>query len=140
MKVVYNSFAGRYRDNPRAIYEALDARHDPTTHVWLADPARAHEFPATTATVALGSAECVGALETADVVVSNTHIEFDWVKRPGASYLQTWHGTPLKHIHMDSLWASPATVHLHNQDVRRWDVLLSPNVASTVVLRTAFGF
>src|SRR4051812_11150204 len=110
MKVVYNSFAGRYCDNPRAIYEALDARHDGTTHVWLADPGRAHEFPATTPTVPIGSAECIESLETADVVVSNTHIELDWTKRCGATYLQTWHGTPLKQIHGDSLWASPAKI------------------------------
>ena len=64
MKVVYNSFAGRYCDNPRAIYEALDARHDGMTHAWIADPARARDFPATTATVAIGTPECVQALET----------------------------------------------------------------------------
>src|SRR3712207_7709852 len=49
-------------------------------------------------------------LESADVVVSNTHIELDWNKSADTVYLQTWHGTPLKHIHFDSLWAPPGRV------------------------------
>jgi CDP-glycerol glycerophosphotransferase len=140
MRVVYNSFAGRYSDNPRAIYEALVAANRPMRHVWLADPTHQHGFPAGTETVRIGSDECIAALETADVVVSNTHIELDWRKAPTATYLQTWHGTPLKHIHFDSLWAPPGRVDYLTLDVRRWDCLLSPNRASTEVLRKAFGF
>jgi CDP-glycerol glycerophosphotransferase len=74
------------------------------------------------------------------MVVSNTHIELDWNKSPETRYLQTWHGTPLKHIHFDSLWAPPGRVAYLTEDVRRWDYLLSPNRASTELLRGAFGF
>ena len=41
MRLVYNSFEGRYSDSPRALYEALRRRGDDHEHVWLADPAHA---------------------------------------------------------------------------------------------------
>jgi CDP-glycerol glycerophosphotransferase len=140
VKVVYNSFDGRYSDNPRAVYEALVAADRPVTHLWLADPAHAHGFPAGTPTVEFGTPACLRALEEADVLVSNTHVELEWTKAPGARYLQTWHGTPLKHIHFDVLWAPPGRLDYLTHDVRRWDVLLSPNAASTGPLRQAFAF
>ena len=46
MKVVYNSYGGRYSDNPRAIYELLVGRDEGHNHVWLADPLHLHGFPA----------------------------------------------------------------------------------------------
>jgi CDP-glycerol glycerophosphotransferase len=140
VKFVHNSYSGRYSDNPRAIYEELVRSGHPGRHVWLADPAHAHGFPAGVETVQFGSERCIRELESADVVVSNTHIELDWQKAPGAVYLQTWHGTPLKHIHFDSLWAPPGRVAYLTEDVRRWDYLLSPNRPSTPLLRGAFGF
>jgi CDP-glycerol glycerophosphotransferase len=140
MKVVHHSCGGRYSDNPRAIYESLVASGHPGNHVWLMDPKHAHGFPAGIDTVEFGSERCIKELESADVVVSNTHIELDWHKSPETRYLQTWHGTPLKHIHFDSLWAPPGRVAYLTEDVRRWDCLLSPNRASTELLRGAFGF
>ena len=140
MKIVYNSFGGRYSDNPRAIYEFLVARGDDHEHVWLADSLHRHGFPADARTVPFGGVECIEALETADMVVSNTHIELEWTKAPGAEYLQTWHGTPLKHIHFDVFQAPPGRLDYLTLDVRRWDHLISPNAASTGPLRQAFGF
>jgi CDP-glycerol glycerophosphotransferase len=140
MKVVYNSYGGRYSDNPRAIYELLAARDQHHRHLWLMDPLHEHGFPSGLKTVRFGTPECLDALQTADVVVSNTHIELDWRKRPGAVYLQTWHGTPLKHIHFDVLQAPPGRLEYLSLDVARWDFLLSPNEASTGPLRQAFGF
>jgi len=89
MKIVYNSFGGRYSDNPRAIYELLVGRDEYHDHVWLADPLHRHGFPAGVTTVPFGGEECINALETADMIVSNTHIELEWTKAPGAEYLQT---------------------------------------------------
>ncbi len=140
MRVLYNSFAGQYSDSPRSIYERLTAREDRISHLWIADPARAAAFPPHVRTVPVGTEACRRALESADVVVSNTHIELDWQKSPSTLYLQTWHGTPLKHIHYDVLWAPPGRLDYLTQDVRRWDHLLSPNTVSTPRLRGAFGF
>lgn len=140
LKIVYDSFAGRYSDNPRAIYEELLRRYPAYEHVWLSDPLHGHGFPPGVRTASLDGPEARAHLESADLVVSNTHIELDWDKKPGAVYLQTWHGTPLKRIHFDVLWAPPGRLDYLTQDVHRWDLLLSPNDASTGPLRRAFGF
>src|SRR3954470_5286503 len=139
MKVVYNSFDGRYSDSPRVLYETYRDQY-PGEHVWLADPAHLHGFPAGTSTVPVSGPASVAALESADLVVANTHIELEWTKGPGATYLQTWHGTPLKRIHNDVLWAPEGRLRRLDQDIAKWDLLLSPNAASTPRLRKAFGF
>jgi CDP-glycerol glycerophosphotransferase len=82
----------------------------------------------------------LSGLEAADVVVANTHTEVEWRKAPGAVYLQTWHGTPLKRVHRDVLWAPPGVHERLQRDVDRWDVLLSPSPAATPLLRGAFRF
>lgn len=139
MRVVYNSFDGRFSDSPRTLYEAY-RNQVPGEHLWLVDPDHAHGFPVGADTVPIGSPGCVEALEAADLVVANTHLEMDWVKGPDAVYLQIWHGTPLKRIHHDVLWAPPGRLSALDVDVARWDYLVSPNTVSSPRLRAAFGF
>ncbi len=142
MNVVYDSFAGRYSDNPRALFEhrTKSGQGRGESHVWLCDPRHADTFPAGVTTVVHGGAEAVAALNEADLVISNTHIELDWCKKPGSIYLQTWHGTPLKRVHYDVLWAPEGRLEALNRDIARWDYLLSPNAASTPRLRKAFRY
>ncbi len=139
MKIVYHSFFGRYSDSPRALFERLSTRSD-LDQVWLAESAHQHNFPAEVTTVPVGSSEAVEALESADVVIANTHTEVEWTKRPGSTYLQTWHGTPLKRIHHDVLWAPAGRLARLDRDIAKWDLLLSPNAVSTPRLRQAFAF
>ncbi|SDS63428.1 CDP-glycerol glycerophosphotransferase [Friedmanniella luteola] len=140
MKVVYDAFEGRYSDNPRALYEQMRYRDPGDRHTWLCDPRFADGFPAGVDTVRYGSRAARAALEEADLVVANSHLDFDWDKKPGAVYLQTWHGTPLKRIHHDVLWAPEGVLPRLDLDVARWDYLLSPNAISTPRLRDAFDF
>jgi CDP-glycerol glycerophosphotransferase len=135
--LVYNSFAGAFSDSPRAVFERL--RDVPGhRHVWLAAERHAAAFLPGVETVPYGSPEAVAALEAADVVVANTHTDFEWSKRPGTLYLQIWHGSPLKRVHRDILWSPPGLLDRLQRDVDRWDVLVSPNWASTPRLRHAF--
>jgi len=140
MRFVYDSLAGRYSDSPRAIYEQALRTLPDEEHLWLAAAAHLAAFPAGTPTVEHGSRESVELLESADVVVGNTHIELEWAKDPGTTYLQTWHGTPLKRIHRDVPAAPPGRTEGLQRDVDRWDLLVSPNAPSTPLLRGAFGF
>jgi CDP-glycerol glycerophosphotransferase len=139
MDVVYNSFAGRFSDSPRALFERL--REEPGhRHVWLADPRHAAAFPPGVETVAYGSPAAVAALESADVLIANSHTDFEWRKGPRMLYLQTWHGTPLKRVHWDILWSPPNLLDRLQRDADRWDLLLSPNAVSTPRLRRAFRY
>lgn len=140
MRIAYQSFEGRYSDSPRALYEAWVRERPGDVHTWLADPAHLAGFPAGVETVPAAGPECVAALEAADLLIANTHTDMEWNKRCGATYLQTWHGTPLKRIHNDALWAPAGRLARLAHDVNRWDILLSPNHASTDTLRRAFDF
>jgi CDP-glycerol glycerophosphotransferase len=120
------------------VHQALLRRGDPHEHVWLSDPQRRGGFPAGTTTVGIDTPAAVEALESADLVISDVHIELDWDKRADATYVQTWHGTPLKRVHHDVLLAPDGLLDRLSLDVDRWDVLLSPNGYSTEMLRQAF--
>src|SRR3954454_25359963 len=137
MRIVYNSFHGRFSDNPRALFERLQDRAG-LSHLWLADPAHAETFPVGVRTVPIDTQAATEALESADLLIANTHTEVEWTKPAGTTYVQTWHGTPLKRIHADVLWGPEWLVEHLSLDVERWDVLLSPNRYSTTTMRQAF--
>jgi CDP-glycerol glycerophosphotransferase len=141
VRIVWSTYRGLYADNPRAVYEGLVARGTPeATHTWLCTAATQHTFPPGVATVRYGTADARAALEAADVVVANDCMSMSWDKQPSTTYLQTWHGTPLKRIHHDVQPARPGWLDAPDLDVARWDHLLSPNAASTERLRGAFRF
>jgi CDP-glycerol glycerophosphotransferase (TagB/SpsB family) len=140
VKIVYVAFRGHFSDSPRALYRALLARGVDAEHTWLSSERTQPTFPADVATLTFGSPESIAALEAADLVVSNDHIPLDWEKRPGTTYLQTWHGTMLKRIHRDVLWAPEGRLDYLEHDIARWDHLLSPNPVTTPRLRKAFGY
>jgi CDP-glycerol glycerophosphotransferase len=139
VRILWHSFHGRYSDNPRALYERLRNRAE-LDHVWLAHPAHAATFPPRTIRVDVDGPDAREALESADLVVSNTHIDVPWRKPAGTTYAQTWHGTPLKRVHRDVLWAPEGRLDRLDRDVAAWDLLLSPNRASTPRLRSAFRY
>lgn len=139
VRIVYNSFHGRYSDNPRVLYERLAGRGS-LEHVWLAHPDHADSFPSDVATAPIESADAAAALESADLVIANTHTEVEWDKPASTTYVQTWHGTPLKRIHRDVLWAPEGRLNRLDRDVARWDLLVSPNKVSTPRLRHGFRY
>ncbi|HEX2551048.1 MAG TPA: CDP-glycerol glycerophosphotransferase family protein, partial [Nocardioidaceae bacterium] len=139
--IVYATFRGLFADNPRAIYEAIaaDPARADVTHTWLCNEKTRPTFPAGVQTVIYPSDEAAAALGAADVVVANDCMSMQWEKKPGAFYLQTWHGTPLKKIHHDAP-LRPGWLDNPDKDVARWDLLLSQNPLSTDRLSHAFRF
>jgi CDP-glycerol glycerophosphotransferase len=139
VRIVYNSFHGRYSDSPRAIYERLCGRPG-LEHVWLAHHEHRAAFPSEQVVVDVDGPQARVALESADLVIASSHTEVEWDKPAATTYLQTWHGTPLKRVHYDVLWAPPGRLDELDRDIARWDLLLSPNEVSTPRLRQAFGY
>jgi CDP-glycerol glycerophosphotransferase len=74
MRLVDNTFGGRFADGPRAIFDALGRAH---AHVWVADGAHRHALPEAVPTVELGTPEGVAVREAADVDVVKTQTEPD---------------------------------------------------------------
>ena len=141
--IVFSSWSGRYADNPRAISEELVRRGWPVEQVWLLNEA-AGPVPDHVRPVAPEGPEALAVLAEAPYIVSNDVLPHAFDKDPGTTYLQTWHGTPLKRIAFDvERWLFPDATQYETwlpRDVARWDVLLSPNAYSTGILRSAFRF
>jgi len=142
VKVVYFTFRGLFADNPRAVYEALlDRGPAALTHTWLCTPRTQSSFPRGVDTVLYGTPEAAAVLATADVVIANDCMSMEWEKRPGATYLQTWHGTPLKLIGFDNpRWRDNPGFSRVSRDYRKWDYLVTQNAFSSEVFRRAFRF
>ncbi|MDP9399529.1 MAG: CDP-glycerol glycerophosphotransferase family protein [Actinomycetota bacterium] len=141
--LVLSSWHGRHSDSPRAIARELARRGAPLRQAWIA--ADDVDLPAGVDRVHPGGEEERAALGAARWIVSNDVLPLDFAKAPGATYLQTWHGTPLKRIGFDVRHPTFPDAEYHyavelRRDVARWDVLLSPNRFSTEVLRRAFRF
>ena len=141
--VVFASWSSQYSDNPRAISEELQRRGAPVDHVFMLGE-NPGEVPAHVRGVAPESPEALAALESAPYIVSNDVLADDFRKAPGATYVQTWHGTPLKRIAYDvARWSFFKAIEYETwlpRDVARWDLLLSPNRHTTQVMRGAFRY
>ncbi|WP_169948786.1 CDP-glycerol glycerophosphotransferase family protein [Microbispora sp. H11081] len=151
---VYVSFDGRaYSDNPRAIYEERLRRGDESEHIWVVRdgafvPPGSRELGlgdgVTPTVVREGSREHYEALARARHIVSNGFLPQWFRTREDQVCLQTWHGTPVKHIGRDQAHMKreprPPVWHRQAVEVRGWDVLLSQSPWASGVLRKAFGY
>lgn len=109
--VVWESFAGNgMLCNPEALFRAVraDDRFAHLRHTWVLDDPAGH--PSVTAELAdddrsrvvvRRSAAYFRALSTAGYLVNNATFPAEFGKRPGQTYLNTWHGTPWKRMGHD---------------------------------------
>jgi CDP-glycerol glycerophosphotransferase len=140
--VLFDSWRGTYSDNPRAISEVLHERRSDLTQVWVAEAdARPPEWAEV---VRPGTRAYLTALGRASYVVTNIDMPGYYRKRRGTSYLQTWHGTPLKRIALDirgpAFAGDERFFDRVRSDVEKWDALISPNAFSTAIFTRAFGY
>lgn len=109
--VLYESFAGNgVLCNPEAIFRRLlvDPRYANLHHVWaISDPAARRAFDAEfvghprVRAVVRDSDAYWRVLSTAGVLINNATFPPQFEPRDGQIYLNTWHGTPLKHMGFD---------------------------------------
>ncbi|MFA1543281.1 bifunctional glycosyltransferase/CDP-glycerol:glycerophosphate glycerophosphotransferase [Actinomadura monticuli] len=144
---VFDSHDGtQYSCNPRAVYEEL-ARRDPgLEYVWVT---RDGQFSVDATgdteirTVLAGSREHYRVLARARYIVTNHGLPPWYFKRDGQTYLQTWHGTPLKrlaHDLRDMPYQRTERLDWMEWEVPRWDLLLSPSPYATQIMRRAFRY
>ena len=142
--VLFESWRGQFSDNPRAISEELHRRGADLRHVWVADPALTGELPAWVVPVAPESARHLAMMGRARYLVANGTVLGFNRKRRGTTFLQTWHGTPLKkigfHTKRDDSRTSRQAAKSLKRNIPDWDLLLSPNRFSTPILRDAFRY
>ncbi|WP_408990247.1 bifunctional glycosyltransferase/CDP-glycerol:glycerophosphate glycerophosphotransferase [Streptomyces stelliscabiei] len=99
--VVFESHLGRqYSDSPRAIYEEMRRQGLDFEAVW-SYTGRPEGFPADATLVRRWSLPYLRALARAAFWVDNQSFPLKLTKRPGTTYLQTWHGSALKRMGFD---------------------------------------
>ncbi|MGW6940560.1 bifunctional glycosyltransferase/CDP-glycerol:glycerophosphate glycerophosphotransferase [Streptomyces xanthophaeus] len=141
--VVYDAFQGTGAgDSPRAIHEELLRRGEKLEHVWLVRDGRA-EVPATARAVQYDSVESWELLARARYYVVNSNVPRNFLRRPGQTVVQTWHGTPIKQIGHDFVhdyYTSPEVLEGLEHDSAQWTLLASPSSYATPVLKRALGY
>ncbi|MFI6087517.1 CDP-glycerol glycerophosphotransferase family protein [Streptomyces sp. NPDC051218] len=99
--VVFESHLGKqYSDSPRAIYEEMRRQGLDFDAVWsYADSPEG--FPRDATLVRRWSLPYLKALAQAEFWVDNQSYPLKLTKRPGTTYIQTWHGSALKRMGFD---------------------------------------
>jgi CDP-glycerol glycerophosphotransferase len=99
--VVFESHLGRqYSDSPRAIYEEMRRQGLDFEAVW-SYTGRPKGFPADATLVRRWSLPYLRALARAEFWIDNQSFPLKLTKRPGTTYVQTWHGSALKRMGFD---------------------------------------
>jgi CDP-glycerol glycerophosphotransferase len=132
--------AKQYSDNPRYLYEAMVGQALPYRYVWAYrnDPSR---FPHQAVSVRRDSWRYYYEIARAGFIVDNQGLPPVVVRRRGQRYVQTWHGSPFKHMGYDEpkLARAPEKVRArHQAAVNRWDDFVVTSAWSEDVFRHAF--
>ncbi|MFJ3924060.1 CDP-glycerol glycerophosphotransferase family protein [Streptomyces sp. NPDC090022] len=97
--VVFESHLGKqYSDSPRAIYEEMVRQGVAFEAVWSYAGAKPTGFPKDATLVKRWSWPYLRALAQAEFWIDNQGFPLALTKRPGTTYIQTWHGTALKRM------------------------------------------
>ncbi|MGW5345422.1 bifunctional glycosyltransferase/CDP-glycerol:glycerophosphate glycerophosphotransferase [Streptomyces sp. NPDC004050] len=97
--VVFESHMGKqYSDSPKAIYEEMVRQGVAFDAVWSYAGAKPHGFPKEATLVKRWSWQYLRALAQAEFWIDNQGFPLALTKRPGTTYIQTWHGSALKRM------------------------------------------
>ncbi|RKQ34393.1 CDP-glycerol glycerophosphotransferase family protein [Oceanobacillus halophilus] len=146
--VVFESFLGKqYSDSPRAIFEYMQQYYPDYKMYWSIDRRYIDSFQdGNLNKVKRLSLKWLFLMARAEFWVSNSRLPL-WIPKPiHTTYVQTWHGTPLK-----KLAADMNEVHMPGtntekykknfiKEASKWDYLVSPNAYSTKIFKRAFHF
>lgn len=145
--VMFESFLGKqYSDSPRAIYEEWRRQNREERLIWSMDRRQLHHLPSDVEYVERLSLKWVYYMGRSKVWISNSRLP-NWLpKDPQTTYLQTWHGTPLKKLALDMQEVHMAETDRESykksftKESSKWDFLIAPNEYSSKIFRRAFAF
>ncbi|RTX69717.1 CDP-glycerol--glycerophosphate glycerophosphotransferase [Staphylococcus hyicus] len=141
--VVFESNVGKsVSDSPKVIYDALTAYRNDMEIVWVNNT----QYPFTDPNVK--SVERLSPsyfyyLSRAKYWVNNQNFPH-YISKPAATtYIQTWHGTPLKKMLNDvNVFEGRDAGYKDrvNSAIQKWDYLISPSPYATTCFKSAFNF
>nr|WP_286672957.1 CDP-glycerol glycerophosphotransferase family protein [Brevibacterium sp. RIT 803] len=139
--IVFESYNGKSaNDNPRAIFDAIQAKREEVPLYWSVRDRRI-DVPDGGIPVVEGTAAWHKAMATSRVWVNNNNFPYYTRKREGQFYLQTWHGTPIKKLLLDiSRREVPLSYRrIMRIEVPQWDLLLAQSEEAAKSLRASLG-
>lgn len=146
--IYFESFHGKqYSDNPKALYVYLKEYYPEYTLVW--GVTKGHEKPfldEKVSYVSRFSFKWFLTMPRAKMWVINTRTPSWLPKSPKTTYLQTWHGTPLKTIGIDIPdvkipgYTKESYTKEFREESKRWDYLVSPSDYATGIFKQAFAY
>ena len=140
--IVFESFFGKsYSGNPRYIYEALLRSNRHFRAVWVFQ-GKKFNIPGQVVQVHRGTDEYFRYIAKATYLVNNITFSLDY-KPEYTTYLQTWHGTPLKRLGLDiDIEEGPELEARETllKEAEKWDFLIAANTFSKEKFRSAFNY
>lgn len=148
--IIFESYSGKqFSCNPRAIFEYLEENKDKYDYqlIWSIDKRNKDLFDNSDVNyLRRFSLKWLWYMATAKYWVTNSRLPL-WIPKPrNTTYVQTWHGTPLKKLanDMDEVHMPGTTTEQYKRnflkEASKWDYLISPNAYSTEIFRSAFQF
>ncbi|GAB2583803.1 CDP-glycerol glycerophosphotransferase family protein [Microlunatus antarcticus] len=138
--IYLESFYGRGATcNPYAIDREIAARYPQLTRFWGVTDASI-PVPLGAITVVRGTREWWHARATSRYVVANDWLRRTFTPQPFQVVLQTWHGSMLKRIGLDRSGQPKSKIDTIRLEQSKWDVLLSQNHHSSVILESAYDW
>lgn len=146
--VIFESFYGRqYSCNPRGIYEYLRENYPHYELYWSVDKKYEKNFVGKDIKyLKRFSLKWFMLMPRAEYWVNNSRLPL-WMPKPKhTTYLQTWHGTPLKRLALDMeevhMPGTNSEKYKKNfvKETSNWDYLVSANRYSSEIFTRAFDF
>lgn len=148
-KVIFESFLGRnVSGNPKYIYDYMVQENMDQNYkfYWVVNDFDEH-IEGNHTKLKRKSLKYYYHMATSGYWVFNSRQTGEIVKRPDNTYLQTWHGTPLKKLASDMTdvdMGGNTNVAEYQENFfvhsRRWDYLLAQNDYSEKIFKRAFNF
>lgn len=149
--VYFNTFKGKgYSDSPKAIYEAMleDDRFNDYKFVWTFNNPKEYEFLKhnrnTTVVERLSRAE-IDVIKKAGYWVTNYRMIDFYIPKDDQTYVQCWHGTPLKKLGYDlknsanAMNSDEEIYEKYARDTKRFKYFISPSEWASEKFMTAWN-
>ncbi|WP_226036343.1 CDP-glycerol glycerophosphotransferase family protein [Aquibacillus saliphilus] len=141
--ILFESGVGKqYSDSPRYIYEELVRRNLGYKFVWVTNQ-KIPFHDNNTIKIKRLSPSYFYYLVKARFWVNNQNFPTYIIKRPETTYIQTWHGTPLKKMLFDIenvQGRSDDYLDRVYRATQTWDYLISPSPYASEAFRSAFKY
>lgn len=142
-KILFLGFDYRYTGNSRYLFEEMVA--DDRFSDFDVYFATKNELVDSRHRVEPYSDKYYELLATSGIIVAESWISPEIRKRPAQTFVQLWHGTPLKRMLFDSseeniVGKIPSHKRLKYRDTLRWDYLIADSLAGSEKFQTAFLF